>query len=111
MASKSFLSMATVIASIKRSPAPVDGNRGARAEVIASIKCTPLDPVDAELRERLSLDTPYELLQTYFETDELIVEGDIVAIAATSREYPIRSLAEWERGLTTYRAILEDLKK
>ena len=110
MSSLSFLDMATVTASIKRSPAPVSGNRGAPAEVIASIVCTPLDPIDGELRIRLALDTPYELLQTFFETTETIIEGDILVV--DTNEYPIRSVEDWPRGsVVTYHCVLEDLKK
>jgi len=108
--SPSFLRMATVTASINRNPAPVSGVRGAPIEIIASIKCTPLDPVEGELRMRLSLDTPHELLQTFFESTQDIREGDVVVVGTKS--YPIRSVESWSYlELTTYHCILEELKK
>jgi hypothetical protein len=57
--------LATVTASTKRSPAISGGKVGAPVTSVASLRCSPLDPVDPELRQRLSLETPHELLQTY----------------------------------------------
>lgn len=54
----------TVTASTKRAPALVDGKRGAPATNLTGIKCMPLDPADAEVVQRLGLETPHELLQT-----------------------------------------------
>jgi len=53
-----------------------------KAAKLTGIKCMPLDPVDPELRKRLDLDTPHELLQT-------VVDGSDVF----------------------YRLVLEDLKR
>lgn len=99
----------TVTASTKRAPALSSGKRGAPAAHVTSLKCTPLDPVEPDLRKRMALETPHELLQTFTnETD--IVEGDI--LVAASVDYPIRSCAEWTwRGTTFRHLILEDLKK
>lgn len=63
--SRTFARLATVTASTKRSPAVVGGKRGAPALNLTGLKCTPLDPVDAETRQRLGLDTPHELKQTF----------------------------------------------
>jgi hypothetical protein len=57
--------LATVTASTKRAPAIASGKRGTPAENVTGISCTPLDPVDPDLRQRLVLDTPHELLQTF----------------------------------------------
>ncbi len=77
-----FARLATVTASTKRTPAIAAGKRGAPVENVSSLICTPLDPVDPALRQRLALDTPHELLQTF-------VDG----------------------GTTFYHLILEDLKR
>lgn len=60
-----FRRMATVTASTKRSPAISGGKRGTPTTNLTELSCTPLDPVDAEVRQRLGLDTPHELLQTF----------------------------------------------
>ncbi len=59
MNSRGFKRSATVTAGTKRTL------KGAPATVLSGIRCTPLDPVDPELRKRLGLDTPHELLQTF----------------------------------------------
>lgn len=61
----SFLRMATVTASTKRNPPPISGVRGAPITNLTGLKCTPLDPVDAETRKRLVIETPHNILQTY----------------------------------------------
>jgi hypothetical protein len=99
----------TVTASTKRQPTISSGKRGAPTTQVASLKCTPLDPVDPELRQRLALDTPHEVLQTFTqETD--IAEGDLLTVAGV--DYPIRSCAEWAwRGTTFRHLVIEDLKR
>lgn len=62
---RSFLKLATVTASTKRSPAIASGKRGSPATNLTGLKCLPLDPVSPEIQRRLGLDTPNELLQTY----------------------------------------------
>lgn len=99
----------TVTAGTKRAPAIAGGKRGTPVTQVASFLCTPLDPVDAEVRQRLGVQTPHELLQTFTkETD--IVQGDILVVASV--EYPIRSCAEWVwRGTTFRHLVVEDLKR
>jgi hypothetical protein len=55
----------TVTASTKRSPAISGGKRGNPVAKLLGLKCTPLDPVDPEIRQRLALNTPHELLETF----------------------------------------------
>ncbi len=55
----------TITASTKRTPAMAGGKRGAPTTNLATLTCTPLDPVDSELAKRLELDTPHELLQSF----------------------------------------------
>lgn len=59
MNSRGFRRMANVTANTKRV------KKGSPVTILSGIKCTPLDPVDPELRRRLALDTPHELLQTF----------------------------------------------
>ena len=105
-----FARAATVEASTKRSPALVSGKRGTPATYLASIRVTPLDPVDPEMRERLALNTPHELLQTFVDGDWDIAEGDVLVVAGA--EYPVRSAAEWLwRGSMFVHLVLEELKR
>lgn len=53
-----------VTASTKRAPAITGGKRGEAVTNLTGVKCMNLDPVDPELRNRLELETPHELLQT-----------------------------------------------
>lgn len=75
---RTFIKQATVVASTKRSPAVVSGKRGAPVTLLSNLKCTPLDPIDPQLRQRLALDTPHELMQTFLADEigfvQLIVE-------------------------------------
>lgn len=60
-----FRLMANVSASTKRSPAISSGKRGSPTTNLSNLKCTPLDPVSSDIQERIALDTPMELLQTF----------------------------------------------
>lgn len=103
--------MAIVSASTKRPPAISSGKRGAPATNVASLSCTSLDPVDPELRQRLALDTPHELLQTFVDNGVDIAEGDLLVVG--SKEYPIRAVGDWywREHAANYRyLVLEDLK-
>ena len=51
-------------ASTKRSPAMVGGKRGTPATNLTGVRCSPLDPIDPDLAQRMGLNTPHELLQT-----------------------------------------------
>ncbi len=109
MSTRSFTRMATVTASTKRSPSMASGKRGARTENIASLVCTPLDPVSAELALRIGLETPHELLQTIVDAALDIVEGDELVVSGT--DYPIKAVENWDWKGSDFRLlILEDLK-
>jgi hypothetical protein len=111
MSSLSYL--ATVTASTKRSPAMAGGKVGAPAAYLGGVKCTPLDPVDPELRQRMQLETAHELVQTFVVGALDIITGDILVVGSV--EYPIRAVANWAastRGGDAYlHLILEDLKR
>lgn len=101
---------ATVTASTKRSPAASGGKRGTPTTFIASLRCAPLDPVDPETRQRLAINTPHELLQTFVDAGLDIQEGDILVV--DSEEYPIPSAAQWSwRGSEFVHLIIEELKR
>lgn len=113
MTSASFTKMATVTASTKRPPNVSGGKRGAPVTNIASLSVTPLDPISAELKERLGLESPMELLQTFADGSLDIKEGDILTVSGT--DYPIRAIGDWTNWSfgsgETYHLILEELKQ
>jgi len=102
----------TLTASTKRSPAASGGKIGAPETNIASLSCTPLDPVSAELRERMPQLAQYqELLQTFVRGGLDIQEGDRLVVSGT--EYPIRAVEDWHwppEGADYQRLIIEELK-
>ena len=89
-----FRRMAMVTASTKRRPAVSGGLVGSAATEISSLKCTPLDPVDPELRQRIpNVAASQELLQTFVQGGLDIQEGDLLVVGST--EYPIRACGDW----------------
>ena len=63
---KSFAHMASVSVSTKRNPTVgADGKRGTATTSLTGLKATPLDPVDLEVIQRLALDSPVRLLETF----------------------------------------------
>jgi hypothetical protein len=64
-AGASFDDGLSVSASTKRPPAITGGKRGAAAEKLTGLSCTPLDPVTPELAHTAGLQSPHELLQTF----------------------------------------------
>jgi hypothetical protein len=110
--SSTFLMLASETSSTKRPPALSGGVRGAPETFIASLRCLPLAPVDAETRQRLGIDTPHELRQTFIQGGLDIAEGDVLVVG--SAEYPIRAVEEWWwpwDGEDTLRLILEELRR
>jgi hypothetical protein len=104
--------MATVTASTKRPPPLSGGVRGAPTTSISSLRCLPLDPIDAELRQRLGIDTPHELRQTCVQGGLDILEGDVLVVG--SAQYPIRAVEQWWwpwDGEDTLRLVVEELKR
>lgn len=112
MSSLGFTRMATVTASTKRPPAISSGIRGAATANLSSLACFPLDPLDPELRARLGIDTPHELLQTFVQGGLDIVEGDLLTVSSV--DYPIRAVEEWywpHDSANYLRLIVEELKR
>lgn len=112
MTGKTLLRIASVTAATKR--AVLTGQKRAAATTfLTSLKITPLDPVDPEVRVTLNLNTPHELLQTTINGSPDILEGDILVVG--SKEYPIRSVAEHpavSSGVGAFvELIIEDLKR
>jgi hypothetical protein len=90
---KSFGKMASVSASTKRRPSASGGIIGDPVENLSSLSCTPLDPIDAELRDAIpGLAGKSELLQCMVRNDLDIQEGDLLVVSST--EYVIRAVED-----------------
>ncbi len=104
--------MATVTASTKRSPAISSGKRGAPATQEASLACTPLDPIDAEVRQRLMLESSNIILECFVENADGSIDiqvGDTLVVGST--EYPIKVCEDWTWRGTTFRHLLVEKVK
>lgn len=111
MTSLSFQKMATVTASIKRSPISVNGKRGVPVANLTGLKVLPIDPLDPEVQIRLELDGPFELLQTMVEDGPDINRHTDTLVVGT-KEYKIRAVADWNwrpSGSGTLLLVLEKL--
>lgn len=98
-------------ADVERSPAISGGKRGAPTVVFSGVKITRPLPLDADIQNRLGLNTPHERLQSYLLEDQAVREGDILVLAG--EKYPIASVEEWPWpwGGTIRLLILEELKR
>jgi hypothetical protein len=104
-----FSRMATVTASTKRTVASA-GKITAPTTNLASLQVTPLYPVDPEIKQRLALNTPHELLQCFTEGAPDVKEGDVLVVAGI--DYPIKSVADWAGLSGSYKLmVVENLKK
>lgn len=72
--SPSFRKLASVTASTRRIPPMSGGKTSSPVEYLTGLKILPLAPIEAELRERLELSTPYELARTYAADEEGYIE-------------------------------------
>ena len=60
----SFAAMASVSASTKRATL-ANNKRGTPSTYLTGLKCTPLDPVTQDIVERLALESPIRMLETF----------------------------------------------
>ncbi len=105
-----FAKEATIACSTKRSAVNSNTSKAPTpAPYLANLKCTPLDPVFDDIRERAMVETPYVMLQTFIEGDRDILPGD--ALVVGGKDYPIKSCVKWDwRGSRYLHLQLEDLK-
>jgi hypothetical protein len=98
MGSASFRRLATATCSIKRLQPVVNGKRGEATPILIGLRCTPLDPVDPEIRETVTLTKPYQARQTFIEGDYEIFETDILVMDGV--DYAVRASApmDWPLG-------------
>ena len=88
--------LASETASVKRAQI-VGGKRGAPVVVLTGLICTPLYPADPgqanNLLQRLKLETPYRLMETFVAGHHDIQSGDTLVVGGD--EYTVRAAAEW----------------
>jgi len=96
----SFTKLKTVTASTKRSPAVASGKIGDRVVNIASLLCTPIDPLMAsstggqpKFDEIPVLDSKVGLFMTYCDATHDIQQGDEFIVGSTS--YTVKSVEDW----------------
>lgn len=105
----SFERLTVINCSTKRFPSISSGKVGAAVVYLTGLLCTPLDPVDPEVRHRLTIDTPNELLQCFVRGAPDIKEGDYLVVDGV--DYPIRAVADWRWKTDTFRHLyVEELK-
>jgi len=108
----SFTRLATVSCSTKR--AVQSGKQRSEATTyLTGLKCTPLDPLDPQVRATMELKTPADTLETMIEGAPDIQPGDILVVG--SKEYPIDSVAKYDGASSGKGAfvhlVIEDLKR
>jgi len=111
MNSQSFAKLATVTASTKRMGAVASGLSGDLGVSIASLKCTPLDPVTPEVAQMAGIGAFAELLVTMAEGGLDILEGDTFTVGAIT--YKVRAVGQWmwrPTATNTLQIILEEIK-
>ena len=105
----SFDRLATVTASTKRDGGITNGLEVGYAAKIATLSCSPLDPIDAEIAQRVDGLSFGESLQTFVQGDPDIKEGDLFVVDTV--EYPVRAVAEWNWKGTDYLMIYLEVVK
>ena len=109
MTTASFDRLASVAASTKRQGPVVNGLAGAMATQIASLTCTPLDPVTPEIAQTAGLEVWVGLKQCMVDGDLNIANGDQFIVGSVT--YKVRAVADYDWGSdVTSLLILEELK-
>lgn len=89
-------------------PLDANGRREWPSVHLTSLKCTPPDPVDEEIRMEVELSKPFQALQTFLAGDLDIREKDVLVVDGV--EYVVRAagLWRWDSQTKTVRLIVED---
>lgn len=111
-ASVAFRRLACEYAATKRAPEPVSGLVGTPVVYLTGLRCTPVDPISAEISARAGTGAPMETHQTFIAGDGLdIVAGDYLVVR--DKTYNIRAVEDWrwDARTITQRLTLEELKR
>lgn len=75
-------------------------------EHLPILRCTPLDIIDADTARSLALDSPYNLFQTFTNSEQDILGGDVFIPFGgvhDGREMAVRNVSNWDwDGRTRY---------
>lgn len=100
--------MATHTAQVYAPPALAAGKRGAPALVQGDTPCLPLDYVSSQVAQRIGLDAPARLRQTFIEGRLTVRAGTLVYDGV---RYPIKAAEPWDwsgAGAPEYSVIIVD---
>lgn len=113
MISKSMRRMMSYTVSTKRRPATTSvGKQGAPVAYLASLKTTPIDPLNVDefhnIILRYKIEAPERLYGCYTETTADVKVGDIIVYG--SREFTLKGVGTWNDGVENlYEMILQEL--
>ena len=113
MISNSMKRMMRYTVSTKRRPAAdANGKQGVPVTHLASLKTTPIDPLNTDefhnLILRYNIQEPYRLFGCYCETTEDVAIGDI--IVWNGREFLLKGCGIWDDGAETlYEMVLSEM--
>lgn len=108
----------TLICDTKRLTVSGTGQSSALATNLTGVSTSEFMPVSAEIRTRLMLDTPNELMQVFCGDAVDLKVGDYIRplnsqIVPSAVDYPVRAVERWPwaTGQTFKMAVVEDLKR
>ncbi len=84
--------LATLSATVLRATM-TGGKRGAAAVHLSGLQAVPLQPASPEVVQRLQLQTPHQVLETYVVGAHDIVPGDVLTVGG--EQYTIRGVGRW----------------
>jgi hypothetical protein len=102
MSSATFSRQLNVEASTRRPPATASGKRGTMEECLPLVNVAPLTNVTLETAQRAGLDAPYNLFQTFADSDADIAEGDEMTMHSgpyAGKAMPVRRVQRLQWGV------------
>lgn len=114
--SLSFRRTLTVTASTSRTVLSGTGQSSGPTVILSNIAVSEPTPVTADIRGRLVLDTPHEVLMTFCDDALDVQNGDTLTLSdsvnVVNKDYQVRAVERWPwtNGTTFKALIIEDLK-
>lgn len=112
----SFSRSAFIQATLKAPGEIVNGKRSGVMTDVATVFILPLMPASNETVNRVQLQTPTDLLETYFEASAGLQAKEGFVLSVSGVLYPVKDLSAWpyevrpNNGLRTYQIVVEDLR-
>lgn len=98
MADAAFFLLATHTCQIWSPPPVVGGQRDDLVQTVPDMPCLPLDYVSAQIAQRLGLEAPARLRQTYIDGTLNIERGSYLVFDSGPKRYPIKATEPWDWG-------------